>query len=38
LLTVQTRLDLADRIPFWTKFQEYYFALVDGAWRIYAIF
>ena len=38
VLTVQTNLDLAERIPFWTKFQEYYFALVDGSWRIYAIF
>lgn len=38
LLTVETRLDLAARIPFWTKFQEYYFAQIDGAWKIYAIF
>jgi hypothetical protein len=38
VLTVQTRLDLADRIPFWTRFQEYYFTLVEGTWRIYAIF
>jgi hypothetical protein len=38
LLTVQTRLDLAEKIPFWTKFQEYYFTAVEGSWRIFAIF
>jgi hypothetical protein len=38
VLTVKTRLDLAEAIPFWTKFQEYYFTAVDGSWRIFAIF
>lgn len=42
LLTVKTRLDLSDRIPFWTRFQDYYFAregeAAAGAWRIFAIF
>lgn len=38
LLTVKTRLDLSDKIPFWTRFQDYYFAEEMGAWRIFAIF
>jgi hypothetical protein len=41
LLTVKTRLDLSDKIPFWTRFQDYYFGYEsDGkpAWRIFAIF
>jgi hypothetical protein len=38
LLTVKTRLDLSDKIPFWTRFQDYYFAEESGAWRIFAIF
>lgn len=38
LLTVKTRLDLSDTIPFWTRFQDYYFAEEMGAWRIFAIF
>ena len=37
-LSVRTRLDLSDRIPFWTRFQEYYFNLEEGDWRIFAIF
>jgi hypothetical protein len=38
LLTVKTRLDLSATIPFWTRFQDYYFAQQMGAWRIFAIF
>jgi hypothetical protein len=38
LLTVKTRLDLSHKIPFWTRFQDYYFAEEMGAWRIFAIF
>ncbi len=38
LLTVKTRLDLSDTIPFWTRFQDYYFAEQGGAWKIFAIF
>ena len=38
LLTVKTRLDLSDKIPFWTRFQEYYFIQEEDAWRIFAIF
>jgi len=38
LLTVKTRLDLSDRIPFWTRFQDYYFNRERGDWRILAIF
>jgi hypothetical protein len=38
VLTVKTKLDLAQTIPFWTRFQEYYFTAVDGSWRIFAIF
>ncbi len=38
LLTVKTRLDLSDTIPFWTRFQEYYFTQEQGAWKIFAIF
>ncbi len=38
LLTVKTRLDLSSTIPFWTRFQDYYFAKEMGAWKIFAIF
>jgi hypothetical protein len=38
LLTAETRLDLSARIPFWSRFQEYYFAEEGGAWKIFAIF
>ncbi|UCF97714.1 MAG: hypothetical protein JSV89_21485 [Spirochaetaceae bacterium] len=38
LLTVKTRLDLSDTIPFWTRFQDYYFAREMGTWRVFAIF
>jgi hypothetical protein len=38
LLTVKTRLDLSEKIPFWTRFQDYYFAEQRGAWKIFAIF
>jgi len=38
LLSVKTRVDLSDRIPFWTRFQEYYFSPAEGDWKIFAIF
>ena len=38
LLNVKTNLDLSEMIPFWTRFQEYYFTLEDGEWKIFAIF
>lgn len=41
LLTVKTRLDLSDQIPFWTRFQEYFFTqeqVKRGGWKIFAIF
>jgi hypothetical protein len=38
LLTAETRLDLSAQIPFWSRFQEYYFAAEDGVWKIFAIF
>jgi len=41
LLTVKTRLDLSDQIPFWTRFQEYFFTeepVKGGDWKIFAIF
>jgi len=40
LLTVRTQsgLDLSADIPFWTRFQDYYFAEQGGVWRIFAIF
>lgn len=38
LLSVKTRLDLSDKIPFWTRFQEYYFSAEEGDWKIFAIF
>jgi len=38
LLTVKTRLDLSDTIPFWTRFQDYYFGEQQNAWQIFAIF
>ncbi len=37
-LSVKTRLDLSDRIPFWTRFQEYFFTRQDDSWKIFAIF
>jgi hypothetical protein len=37
-LSVRTRLDLSDKIPFWTRFQEYYFSPEEGDWKIFAIF
>jgi hypothetical protein len=37
-LSVHARLDLSERIPFWTRFQEYYFSREEGDWRIFAIF
>ncbi len=37
-LSVRSRLDLSERVPFWTRFQEYYFTRENGAWKIYAIF
>jgi hypothetical protein len=37
-LSVKTRMDLSDKIPFWTRFQEYYFSSEEGGWRIFAIF
>ena len=38
LLTVKTKIDLSDRIPFWTRYQEYYFKEDQGTWKIFAIF
>jgi hypothetical protein len=38
LLTVKTRLDLSGTIPFWTRFQDYYFRQESGGWKIFAIF
>jgi len=41
LLTVKTRLDLSGQIPFWTRFQEYFFTqepVKGGGWKIFAIF
>ena len=38
LLSVKTKLDLSDKIPFWTRFQEYYFSSEEGSWKIFAIF
>jgi hypothetical protein len=37
-LNVRARLDLSETIPFWTRFQEYYFSAEEGDWRIFAIF
>ena len=38
LLTVKTKIDLSDKIPFWTRYQEYYFKKDQGTWKIFAIF
>jgi len=38
LLTVKTKIDISDRIPFWTRYQEYYFKNDQGTWKIFAIF
>ena len=37
-LSVRSRLDLSERVPFWTRFQEYYFSREGGTWKIFAIF
>ena len=37
-LSVRTRMDLSEKIPFWTRFQEYYFSSDEGSWKIFAIF
>ena len=37
-LSVRSRLDLSERIPFWTRFQEYYFTREGESWKIFAIF
>ena len=38
LLTVKTKIDLSGKIPFWTRYQEYYFTKDEGIWKIFAIF
>ena len=38
LLTVKTKIDISDKIPFWTRYQEYYFTRDQGIWKIFAIF
>ncbi len=38
LLNVKTNMDLSDKIPFWTRYQEYFFRNIDGMWKIFAIF
>jgi hypothetical protein len=37
-LNVKVRLDLSDKVPFWTTYQRYYFTKVDGDWKIIALF
>jgi hypothetical protein len=37
-LNVKARLDLSDKIPFWTTYQRYYFEKKDGDWKIVALF
>jgi hypothetical protein len=37
-LNVQSREDLSSVIPFWSKYQKYYFAAQDGGWVMTAIF
>ncbi len=38
LLNVKTRMDLSNKIPFWTRYQEYFFREKKGNWKIFAIF
>ncbi len=38
VLTVKTNIDISDKIPFWTRYQEYFFKSEDGKWKIFAIF
>ncbi|GEM_PF-1565219 len=38
LLNVKTNIDLSNKIPFWTSYQEYYFRKSNGNWKIFAIF
>ncbi len=36
-LNVTARQDLSDTIAFWSMYQRYYFAMVGGEWKIFAI-
>ncbi len=37
-LNLEARKDLSDEVPFWTTYQRYYFAKVDGDWKIIGLF
>jgi hypothetical protein len=37
-LNVKAKMDLSDKVPFWTTYQRYYFVMEDGVWKIFAIF
>ncbi len=37
-LNVRAKIDLSDKIPFWTSFQRYYFMQENDVWKIFAVF
>jgi hypothetical protein len=37
-LNVKAKLDMSDKIPFWTTYQRYYFLKEDDSWKVFAVF
>ncbi len=38
VLNVKAKIDLSEKVPFWTTYQRYYFVEENGTWRIFAVF
>jgi hypothetical protein len=38
LLSVQTKMDLSETLPFWASYQDYYMAFEGGTWKVFAVF
>jgi hypothetical protein len=38
LLSVQTKADLSESLPFWASYQDYYLAFEEGTWKVFAVF
>jgi len=38
LLSVQTKTDLSEILPFWATYQDYYLTFEGGTWKVFAIF
>jgi hypothetical protein len=37
-LNARAKIDLSDKVPFWTTYQRYYFMEENGTWKIFAVF